>query len=221
MDARRTEQVAAIAALAEPTRRRVYEHVVRQPAPVGRDEVVAALGLPRATAAFHLERLVADGLLDGGLLWRLHDNRGQVQEVRADRECLFRGWPLAVLVDRGTSGQAAAVAAALQDNGRAALVGEGTRGEGYVNSLVALPDGQGSLALRTGRVERAAKDRGWPVQPDQPVALSAKQREALYEWQRRKELSELPPGTDDRPPEDPQLAKAVELLQAALKKSGE
>jgi hypothetical protein len=32
-------------------------------------------------------------------------------------------------------------------------------------------------------------------------------------------LSELPPGTDDRPPEDPQLAKAVELLQAALKKS--
>jgi predicted ArsR family transcriptional regulator len=64
MDARRTEQVAAIAALAEPTRRRVYEHVVRQPAPVGRDQVVAALGLPRATAAFHLERLVADGLLD-------------------------------------------------------------------------------------------------------------------------------------------------------------
>ncbi|SDO22605.1 Predicted transcriptional regulator, ArsR family [Geodermatophilus sp. DSM 45219] len=57
-------QVAAVAALAEPTRRRLYDHVVRQPEPVGRDEVAAALGVPRATVAFHLDRLVADGLLD-------------------------------------------------------------------------------------------------------------------------------------------------------------
>jgi predicted ArsR family transcriptional regulator len=64
VDERRTAQVAAIAALAEPNRRRVYEHVVGQPAPVSRDDVVTALTLPRATAAFHLERLVADGLLD-------------------------------------------------------------------------------------------------------------------------------------------------------------
>jgi predicted ArsR family transcriptional regulator len=64
MDERRTAQVAAIAALAEPTRRRVYDHVAGQPEAVSRDEVVGALGVPRATAAFHLERLVADGLLD-------------------------------------------------------------------------------------------------------------------------------------------------------------
>src|SRR5919206_2043906 len=56
--------VAAVAALAEPTRRRVYDHVVRQPRPVSRDDAAAALALPRATAAFHLDRLVADGLLD-------------------------------------------------------------------------------------------------------------------------------------------------------------
>src|SRR4051794_10344400 len=60
----RAARVAAVAALAEPTRRRLYEHVVRQPGPVGRDEVAGALGLARATAAFHLDRLVADGLLD-------------------------------------------------------------------------------------------------------------------------------------------------------------
>jgi predicted ArsR family transcriptional regulator len=64
----RAEQAAAtyesIAALAEPTRRRLYEHVVRSPAPVGRDEAAAAVGVPRATAAFHLDRLAADGLLD-------------------------------------------------------------------------------------------------------------------------------------------------------------
>jgi predicted ArsR family transcriptional regulator len=64
MDERRTAQVAAVAALAEPTRRRVYDHVVRTPEPVSRDEAAAALAVPRATAAFHLDRLVADGLLD-------------------------------------------------------------------------------------------------------------------------------------------------------------
>jgi predicted ArsR family transcriptional regulator len=56
--------VAAVAALAEPTRRRVYDHVVRQPAAVDRDEVAAAVGLPRTTAAFHLDRLARSGLLD-------------------------------------------------------------------------------------------------------------------------------------------------------------
>jgi predicted ArsR family transcriptional regulator len=60
----RVESVEAVAALAEPTRRRLYDHVVRQPGPVGRDEAAAAVGVPRATAAFHLDRLADDGLLD-------------------------------------------------------------------------------------------------------------------------------------------------------------
>src|SRR5215210_1861832 len=56
--------VAAVAALAEPTRRRLYEHVVRSPGSVSRDDVAGAMGVPRPTTAFHLDRLVADGLLD-------------------------------------------------------------------------------------------------------------------------------------------------------------
>jgi predicted ArsR family transcriptional regulator len=60
----RDAQVAAVAALAEPTRRRLYEHVVRSPHPVSRDDVAGAVGVPRPTTAFHLDRLVADGLLD-------------------------------------------------------------------------------------------------------------------------------------------------------------
>src|SRR3954470_16281796 len=64
MDERRTAQVAAVAALAEPTRRRVYDHVAGRSEPVSRDEAAAALSVPRATVAFHLDRLVADGLLD-------------------------------------------------------------------------------------------------------------------------------------------------------------
>src|SRR4051794_18295987 len=64
MDETRTAQVEAVAALAEPTRRRLYDHVVRQAAPVSRDEAAAAVGVPRPTVAFHLDRLVDDGLLD-------------------------------------------------------------------------------------------------------------------------------------------------------------
>jgi predicted ArsR family transcriptional regulator len=64
MDDARTAQVAAVAALAEPTRRRLYDYVARSPHPVSRDDVAADTGVPRPTTAFHLERLVADGLLD-------------------------------------------------------------------------------------------------------------------------------------------------------------
>ena len=53
-----------MAALAEPTRRRVYDHVARQSGAVDRDEVAAAVGLPRTTAAFHLDRLAQCGLLE-------------------------------------------------------------------------------------------------------------------------------------------------------------
>ncbi|MGW1953322.1 helix-turn-helix transcriptional regulator [Streptomyces sp. NPDC001920] len=56
--------VSAVAALDEPTRRRLYDHVVRQPGPVSRDEAAEALGLARQTAAFHLDRLAGESLLD-------------------------------------------------------------------------------------------------------------------------------------------------------------
>ncbi|MEV4147580.1 helix-turn-helix domain-containing protein [Amycolatopsis sp. NPDC049691] len=55
--------LAAVAALDEPTRRRLYEYVVRRPHPVSRDDVAAALAVPRATVAFHLDRLVEEQLL--------------------------------------------------------------------------------------------------------------------------------------------------------------
>jgi predicted ArsR family transcriptional regulator len=57
-------RVSAVAALDEPTRRRLYDHVVRRSGPVSRDDAAADLGLPRTTAAFHLDRLVEEGLLD-------------------------------------------------------------------------------------------------------------------------------------------------------------
>lgn len=63
-DEARDARVSAVAALDEPTRRRLYDYVVRQPTPVSRDDAATALRLPRATAAFHLDRLADEGLLD-------------------------------------------------------------------------------------------------------------------------------------------------------------
>ncbi|MFD1151538.1 helix-turn-helix transcriptional regulator [Saccharothrix hoggarensis] len=63
-DQPRTSHVSAVAALDEPTRRRLYDFVVRSPAAVSRDEAAEAVGVPRTTVAFHLDRLVTEGLLE-------------------------------------------------------------------------------------------------------------------------------------------------------------
>jgi predicted ArsR family transcriptional regulator len=56
--------VEAVSLLAEPVRGALYEWVARVGDAVSRDEAAAALGITRALAAFHLDRLVAGGLLD-------------------------------------------------------------------------------------------------------------------------------------------------------------
>ncbi len=63
MDPIEMDPIDAVAALAEPNRRRLYEFVVASDDAVGRDEAVAALGMKRELAAFHLDRLVEAGLL--------------------------------------------------------------------------------------------------------------------------------------------------------------
>lgn len=57
------EDLAAIASLDEPARRALYEWVAASGRAVGRDEAAEAVGVTRALAAFHLDRLVRDGLL--------------------------------------------------------------------------------------------------------------------------------------------------------------
>jgi predicted ArsR family transcriptional regulator len=57
-------QAAGIGALAEPVRRALYEFVVEQPEPVGREAAAAEVGVPAHKAKFHLDRLVDEGLLE-------------------------------------------------------------------------------------------------------------------------------------------------------------
>ncbi|HET6740712.1 MAG TPA: helix-turn-helix domain-containing protein [Kribbella sp.] len=64
MDSSWDASVQAVAVLEEPTRRRLYEYVAGQEAPVSRDDAATALGIPRTTVAFHLDKLTDEGLLD-------------------------------------------------------------------------------------------------------------------------------------------------------------
>src|SRR5215212_12188907 len=56
--------LTAVAALGDPLRRRLYRFVGAQDHPVSRDEVAEGGGVSRSAAAFHLDRLVDEGLLE-------------------------------------------------------------------------------------------------------------------------------------------------------------
>ena len=56
-------RMAAVASLGDEKRRQLFELVSASGVPVGRDDAALALGMARSTASFHLDRLVADGLL--------------------------------------------------------------------------------------------------------------------------------------------------------------
>src|SRR3954462_8431770 len=58
------DSISSVAALGDRLRRALYRFVVGQPAPGNRDQAAEALGIARHTAKFHLDRLVADGLLE-------------------------------------------------------------------------------------------------------------------------------------------------------------
>jgi len=53
-----------LGSLADPTRMSLYEFVAGSAQAVGRDEAAAAVGIARQTAAYHLDRLAADGLVE-------------------------------------------------------------------------------------------------------------------------------------------------------------
>jgi predicted ArsR family transcriptional regulator len=57
-------QIRAVAVLDEPVRRALYSYVANNPGEVTRDTAARAAGISRALAAFHLDKLVAEGFLE-------------------------------------------------------------------------------------------------------------------------------------------------------------
>jgi carboxyl-terminal processing protease len=85
-------------------------------------------------------------------------------------EGLLTDAPLVVLVNSGTASSSEILAGALQDNGRALLVGEKTFGKGLIQSLFELPDGAG-LAVTVAKYETPShKDiNKLGIQPDRII----------------------------------------------------
>jgi predicted ArsR family transcriptional regulator len=59
----RDAALASLAALAEPLRRRLFLYVASSAAPVSREQAAEAIGVARAAAAFHLDKLADVGVL--------------------------------------------------------------------------------------------------------------------------------------------------------------
>jgi predicted ArsR family transcriptional regulator len=62
----RRDDLGALSLLDESARRRLYDWVVAQARPVGREEAAKALRITRPLATFHLDRLAEAGLLETG-----------------------------------------------------------------------------------------------------------------------------------------------------------
>ena len=85
------QQLTGLAGLGDPIRRALYRHVADRGLPVSRDEAALAAGISRPLAAYHLDKLVDDGLLEA----RYHRRSGRrgpgagrpaKHYVRADRQ---------------------------------------------------------------------------------------------------------------------------------------
>ncbi len=77
------------------------------------------------------------------------DRNGIQEAIAADSQVLTEA-PLAVLVNQGSASASEVLAGALQDNGRAVLVGTRTFGKALIQSLFRLEDGSG-LAVTTAK----------------------------------------------------------------------
>lgn len=151
-------RAAGIGALADDTRRALYEYVVGQREPVSRERAATAVDLPLHRASFHLDRLVAEGLLEveyRRLSGRTGPGAGRPSKLyrRAAAEIAVSlperrydlvGDILAAAVTRATGG--AALERALDECAREEGLAVGTEGAEVGDSLEALAEvlaGQG------------------------------------------------------------------------------
>ncbi len=145
---------------------------------------------------------ILDGLLPEGPIVSATYRDGTTEELYTSDD-LFLDVPLAVLQNAKSASAAELFGQALKDYQRATLVGVITKGKGTLQRIYSLSDGSAlDLTVAAYNPPRSANFDGVGVKPDFEVRLTADQ-EANFE-----SLDES---------NDPQLKKAMEVLQAKLR----
>ncbi len=165
------------------------------------------------------------------------DIRGRSNEQNSSHRArgvgAFAELPLVVVVDRHTASASEVLTAALQDNGRAVVVGERTFGKGSVQSIISLDGTSGpAIKLTTAQMltpkgrplSRQADSKEWGVDPQDGfyVPLTTEQRAARQQQRINLEKGILQPKSPLTPElveqqlSDPALAAALKTLQSKL-----
>ena len=144
------------------------------------------------------------------------------QEQFKSKSLMHRTLPLVILVNSGSASASEIVAGCLQDLGRAALVGSKTFGKGSVQSILPMRDGS-ALRLTTAKYftpsNRVIHEAG--IEPDYNVQMSPDQMRDIVMKRSPGVLESLDEEDRQRVSEakDPQLEKALDILQGAIKEN--
>ncbi len=121
-----------------------------------------------------------DPLLPEGIIIREENKSGKAITHYSDAKEL--NLPMAVLTNEYSISAAEFFAAALQESGKATVVGEATTGKGLAQSQIPLSDGSGIILsvskYFTGR-GASLEDTGG-IKPDKPVELTGEEKKKFY-----------------------------------------
>ncbi len=156
---------------------------------------------------------LANFFINSGTIATLEGQKFARQTFTADQaKAINTTAPLVVLVNRGTSGPAEVVAAAIQDDKRGQLVGEKTFGEGSLQKTFDLPDG-GAIILS---IAKYASPSGKQFEDDAvtPGTVVASNQDALNADSEDDASTSKTAPKKAAPATDDQLTKALDLLKS-------